>query len=64
MIQNNKLIRRVFGWYFSKKVLPYWVILIADAAIVFFTTIFIYWLTNDDYHIAVLDIALFFVLFC
>lgn len=62
MIQNNKLIRRVFGWYFSKKVLPYWVILIADATIVFFTTIFIYWLTNDDYHIAVLDIALFFVL--
>ena len=62
MIQNNKLIRRVFGWYFSKKVLPYWVILIADATIVFFTTIFIYWLTNDDYYIAVLDIALFFVL--
>lgn len=62
MIQNNKLIRRIFGGYFSKRILPYWVILIVDAAIVFFTVIFIYWFTNGDFRLAVLDIAIFFVL--
>lgn len=62
MIQNNKLIRRIFGGYFSKRILPYWVILIVDAAIVFFTVIFIYWFTNGDFRLAVLDISIFFVL--
>ncbi len=63
MIRNNRLIKQIFGWYFTKKVLPYWVILIVDAAIVFFTAMFIYWLTNNgDFRLAALDTALFYVL--
>lgn len=63
MIRNNRLIKQIFGWYFTKRVLPYWVILIFDAAIVFFTAIFIYWLTNKgDFSLAALDTALLYVL--
>ncbi len=34
------------NWYFSKKVLPYWVILLADSVIVFVSAVFTYWLIN------------------
>ncbi len=45
MNQNKDIIRRVSSWYFSKRVLPYWVILLADSFIVFFCCIFTFWIT-------------------
>lgn len=41
-----ELLRKVSNWYFSKKVLPYWVILIADALVVFVSSVVAYWITN------------------
>ena len=35
---------KLFSWYFERKALPYWFILIFDCAILFFTSVFIYWL--------------------
>jgi len=40
------VIKRFSNWYFSKNVLPYWVILLVDTAIVFLSTAFTYWLIN------------------
>ena len=37
---------RLTGWYFNKKVLPYWCILLLDAFIVFFSCILCYWVQN------------------
>lgn len=53
------IIKRVSSWYFSRKVLPYWVILLADALIVFLSAVFIFWLANDakvtyDHRVAVI----------
>ena len=42
------IIKKVSSWYFSKKVLPYWVILLADSAIVFVSGVFIYWATTGS----------------
>ena len=38
--------KRISSWYFSKKVLPYWVILLADTLIVFLSVLFTYWAAN------------------
>ena len=46
MIQFWKIAKKISGWYFSKKVLPYWAILLADTVIVFLSAIFVYWVTN------------------
>jgi len=58
MARNNDLLKTISNWYFSKRVLPYWVILIADAVIVFASAVFTYWITNNtrvtyDNHTAV-----------
>ncbi len=53
------LFRRLFSWYFGKKMLPYWAILIADAFIVFFSAVFIYWLTNPNHVVLEVHSALF-----
>ena len=42
------IVKRVSNWYFSKKVLPYWVILLVDTAIVFASCAFAYWVSNDE----------------
>lgn len=61
-------IKRITNWYFSKKMLPYWVILLADAAIVFGSAVFTYWIFNHsdktyENHISVfLTAAVFAVL--
>ena len=34
------------NWYFSKRVLPYWCILLLDTLIVFFSCVFCYWVQN------------------
>ena len=36
-------LRELVDWYFSKRTFPYWCILLLDAAILFFTSIFSYW---------------------
>ena len=46
MIRESKILKRLSTWYFSKKVLPYWAILLMDAVIVFASVIFTYWVTN------------------
>ena len=40
-----------FGWYFNKRVLPYWVILIADTVIVFLAAVFAYWVSNRTFNL-------------
>ena len=42
-----KILNKFSTWYFSRKVLPYWAILIADASIVFLSAIFVFWMYND-----------------
>ncbi len=39
-------IRTVLKWYFSRKSLPYWCILMGDIVLVFISTIFTYWVFN------------------
>ena len=46
MVEKDKALKRFFTWYFNKKVLPYWVILLADTVIVFASAVFTYWITN------------------
>ena len=65
MEKEGNIIKRFFNWYFSKNVLPYWAILIADTIIVFISAIFSYWVTNStvslfDYRWAVLYTCLMY----
>ena len=60
MHRDNDLIKRVSTWYFRKKVLPYWVILLADTAVVLISSVFTYWLVNRsqvtyEHHVAVFN---------
>lgn len=41
-----KLLDNILNWYFSRKSLPYWCILLIDALIIFTSGIFVYWLFN------------------
>lgn len=41
------VVKRVSSWYFSKNVLPYWVVLLADSFIVLACCIFTYWVGRD-----------------
>ena len=45
------MVHKFFGWYFNKKVLPYWVILIADSVIVFLAAVFAYWVSNRTFNL-------------
>ena len=40
------ILKRLSNWYFSKNVLPYWAVLLADTIIVFVSAVFVYWVTN------------------
>jgi len=67
MIRSEKIIRQASNWYFSRKVLPYWAILLADTAIVFASAIFTYWIANKsqvtyEHHVAVFTTALLYSL--
>ena len=46
MLSNSKLLKKLTCWYFDKKMLPNWVVLLVDAAIVFVACLFTYWVTN------------------
>ena len=39
-------INKVFNWYLSKNAMPYWVVLIVDSLILFFSGVFAYWMFN------------------
>ena len=39
--------KKLSTWYFSKNVLPYWVVLLADTVIVFASCCFTFWITNN-----------------
>ncbi len=45
--------RKLLNWYFSKKSLPYWCILILDSAILFISGIIIYYLFHHRYQMTV-----------
>lgn len=65
MIRNTKLLKKLSSWYFDKKMLPNWVILLADAAIVLVASVFTYWVihrtqTTYDNRIALLCTALMY----
>jgi FlaA1/EpsC-like NDP-sugar epimerase len=57
MFRSEKLIRKASSWYFNRKVLPYWAILLADAALVFISAVFTYWVAHNsqvtyEHHVA------------
>ena len=65
MDRERDILWRVSNWYFSKKVLPYWVILITDALVVFLSCLFTYWVANKsqatyDHHIELLSASAFY----
>ena len=43
MIHLRDILSKLSSWYFTKKVLPYWAILLVDTVIVFVSCIFTYW---------------------
>lgn len=44
-----KSFRNILGWYFSKKSLPYWLVLMMDSVIIVTSAIFVYWLFHGGY---------------
>ena len=48
MKEEKDLLKRLSHWYFSKRMLPYWAIMLADAVIVFLSCLFIYWVVNKS----------------
>ena len=66
-LKKPEILHRLSIWYFSKQVLPYWAILLADTIIVFASAIFTFWVANRtsvtfEHRYAVLYTALFFAL--
>jgi len=64
-MEQKGIIKKASSWYFSKRVLPYWVIMLADAVIVFLASIFAYWVSNRtqityDNRIAVVTTSLLY----
>ena len=41
-----EVLRTISNWYFSKRVLPYWVISVADAFVVLVSAVLAYWISN------------------
>ena len=46
MKRISTTIKYLTDWYFSKNVLPYWLVLLTDSIIVFLAALFTYWVTN------------------
>ena len=40
------IFRKVSNWYFSKRMLPYWVILLNDTVLVIISALFVYWIAD------------------
>ena len=65
MDREKDIFWRLSNWFFSKKVLPYWVIVLVDTVIVFLTCMFSYWVANKsqvtfDHHKELLVASLFY----
>jgi FlaA1/EpsC-like NDP-sugar epimerase len=43
----NKLFAKLLDWYFTKKALPYWAVLILDLVICYISGLFVFWLLSD-----------------
>ncbi|MBP5636371.1 MAG: polysaccharide biosynthesis protein [Bacteroidales bacterium] len=66
-MSRPELVKKLSNWYFSKSVLPYWVIMLSDAAIVFICGVFIYWISSNsqityEHHQAVFFSALLYAI--
>lgn len=46
------MVNRIFNWYFSKKALPYWAVVVFDVLLCFIGSIFIFWLGHTASYIA------------
>ncbi|MBO4840209.1 MAG: polysaccharide biosynthesis protein [Bacteroidaceae bacterium] len=44
-----KLVRKLTNWFFNKRVLPYWAVLLTDTFIVFFASVFTYWIIHRSF---------------
>ena len=58
--------KKILNWYFNKKSLPYWCLLLIDSVIVLFSGLFTYWIFNRTmemftHRIDVLYTSLFYV---
>ena len=45
-IEKGRLARKLSGWFFSKKVFPYWCIILMDTVIVFAACVFSFWVSK------------------
>ena len=56
LIQNNinmkELLRKISNWYFSRKALPYWCILVMDCMAVYVSGLFVYYLQHGGLELA------------
>ena len=43
----NKIFSKLLDWYFTKKALPYWAVLLLDSFICYVSGIFVYWLLSN-----------------
>lgn len=60
---------KVLNWYFKRNALPYWIILISDCVIVFFSAVFVYWMLHRsmytlEHHIGLINTLLVFLGLC
>ena len=65
MNREKDILWRFSNWYFSKKVLPYWAILLVDSMVVFLSCMFTYWVANKsqttfDHHLELLAASAFY----
>ena len=61
-----KILSKILNWYFSKKTLPYWCLILLDSAIVLFSGLFTYWVFHRssfmfDHRFEVLYTCLLYV---
>ena len=56
LLQNNinmkELLRKISNWYFSRKALPYWCILVMDCMAVYVSGLFVYYLQHGGLELA------------
>ena len=56
LLQNNinmkELLRKISNWYFSRKALPYWCILVTDCMAVYVSGLFVYYLQHGGLELA------------
>ena len=63
--EKQNWIERLFSYYFSKNIFPYWVVVLADTVIVFLSSAFVYWAiyrtgTTYDHRFDLLHTAILF----